>query len=128
MSSAIVHFECRNPDHLRMGSRHGIGGFVIHHGSVGYCDGVSVDGSHRWVPTGGVPVQYLYDTSLGIDGPGTYRAREGALVHVRSSASGKLMVEIDGGSRGDVHVGVKLSDDPDWPDQAPVREALLATD
>src|SRR5207253_10529292 len=118
MSSAIVHFECRNPDHLRMGSRHGIGGFVIHHGSVGYCAGASVDGSHRWVPTGGVPVQYLYDTSLGVDGPGTYRAREGAHVHVRSSASGKPMVEIDGDSRSDVDVGVKIPAGPGWPDHA----------
>jgi hypothetical protein len=128
MPSAIVHFECRNPDHLRIGSRRGVGGLVIHHGSVGYCDGVNVDGAHRWIPTGGIPVEYLYDTSLGIDGPGTYRAREGALVHVRRSETGKLRVDIEGASRGDFHVGVKLSDDPDWPDGAPVHQALLAAD
>src|SRR5207253_5009055 len=61
--SSIVHYECRNPDHIRAGSRRGIGGTVIHHGSVGYCDGVNVDGAHRWVPTGGVPIEYLYDGS-----------------------------------------------------------------
>lgn len=127
MSSTIVHFECRNPDHLRNPSRRGIGGLVIHHGSVGYCDGVNVDGAHRWVATGGVPIEYLYDTSLGIDGPGTYRAREGTLVHVRETETGKLLVDVDE-SRGDVHVGVKLSDDPDWPDHERAHAVLLAAD
>src|SRR5439155_949502 len=45
--STIVHYECRNLDHLRAGSRRGNGGLVIHHGSVGYCDGLHVDGAHR---------------------------------------------------------------------------------
>ena len=58
--STIVHFECRNPDHRRGGSRRGVGGLVIRHGSVGYCDGLNVDGAHRWIPTGGVPLEALY--------------------------------------------------------------------
>jgi hypothetical protein len=128
MPSTIVHFECRNPEHLRSSSRLGVGGLVIHHGSVGYYDGVNVDGAHRWMPTGGVPIEYLYDTQLRFDGPGTYRAREGTLVHVRASNGGKLVVDVDGASRGDFHVGVKLSDDPDWPDRQPVHAALLAAD
>ncbi|OLC19490.1 MAG: hypothetical protein AUH33_05550 [Chloroflexi bacterium 13_1_40CM_68_21] len=129
--STIVHYECRNPDHLRRGSRRGVGGTVIHHGSVGYCDGIHVDGAHRWVATGGVPIEYLYDGSLAIDGPGTYRADDGVLVHVRPSSNGKLLVEVDGGrfaARTDLHLGVKLSDDPDWPDAAPARIALLPAD
>ena len=124
--STIVHYECRNPGHLRGGSRRGIGGTVIHHGSVGYCDGVNVDGAHRWVPTGGVPIEYLYDGSPTFD-----RASDGALVHVRPAASGKLLFEVDGGrfaARTDLHVGVKLSDDPDWPDPEPVRMTLLHAD
>ena len=129
--SSIVHYECRNPDHLRGGSRRGIGGTVIHHGSVGYCDGVNVDGAHRWVATGGVPIEYLYDGSPAVDGPGTYRANDGGLVHVRPSAGGKLLLEVDGerfAARTDLHVGVKLSDDPDWPDTEAVRMALLPAD
>jgi hypothetical protein len=131
MASAIVHFECRNPDHLRARSRRGVGGLVIHHGSVGYCDGVSVDGMHRWIPTGGVPVEYLYDTTPAIDGPGTYRSTEGALVHVRSGVDGRFVFDVDGdrgARRGDLHLGVKLSDDPDWPEPAQSRTALLAAD
>jgi hypothetical protein len=57
--STIVHHECRHLDHLRAGSRRGKGGPVIHHGSVRYCDGLHVDGAHRWVATGGVPIEIL---------------------------------------------------------------------
>src|SRR5438105_14085291 len=57
--STIVHYECRNLDHLRAGSRRGNGGLVIHHGSVGYCDGLLVDGAHSWVVPGGVPIEFL---------------------------------------------------------------------
>lgn len=127
----IVHYECRSADHLRGGSRRGVGGIVIHHGSVGYCDGIHVDGVHRWVATGGVPIEYLYDTAPQLDGPGTYRAAEGGLVHVRSVANGRLLIEVDGAprtARSDMHVGVKLSDDPDWPNAAPVRMVLLPVD
>jgi len=61
--STIIHYECRNLDHLRAGSRRGKGGLVIHHGTVGYCDGLPTDGAHRWVATGGVPIEFLVDTA-----------------------------------------------------------------
>jgi len=35
---------------------------VIHHGTVGYCDGLRIDGAHRWVATGGVPIEFLVET------------------------------------------------------------------
>jgi|SRR5919198_3868802 hypothetical protein len=130
-TTTIVHFECRNPEHLRGGSRHGVGGLVIHHGSVGYCDGVNVDGAHRWIPTGGVPIEYLYDSTPSIDGPGTYRAAEGALVHVRTSQTGSLIVDVDGEPvmrRSDLRIAAKLSDDPDWPDLSNARVTLLPAD
>jgi hypothetical protein len=128
--STIVHYECRNLDHLRAGSRRGKGGLVIHHGTVGYCDGLHVDGAHRWVATGGVPIEFLVQTAPPID-PGTYRTDDGALVHVRSSASGRMLVEVDDGAtgkRGDLRVGVKLSDDPDWPDGSASQVTLLHAD
>ena len=131
MASTIVQFECRSPDHMRIGDRLGIGGLVIHHGSVGFCHAVNVDGAHQWVPTGGVPVDDLFDPTRRFDGPGTYRAGEGALIHVRPSLDGRLRVEVDrdgSGSRGDLHVGAKLSDDPDWPSPAPLRLGLLSAD
>jgi len=131
--STIVQYECRNLDHLRAGSRRGNGGLVIHHGTVGYCDGVQVDGAHRWVATGGVPIEFLVKTSPDID-PGTYRAADGALIHVRPSASGRMLIEVEGGRAGgagrraDLRVGVKLSDDPDWPDGSPSHLTLLHAD
>ena len=129
MSTTIVHYECRNLDHLRAGSRRGKGGLVIHHGTVGYCDGLHVDAAHRWVATGGVPIEFLVETVPTID-PGTYRTDDGALVHVRASASGRMLVEVDGGkaNRGDLRVGVKLSDDPDWPDGSASHMTLLHAD
>jgi hypothetical protein len=129
MSTTIVHYECRNLDHLRAGSRRGKGGLVIHHGTVGYCDGLHVDAAHRWVATGGVPIEFLVETAPAID-PGTYRTNDGALIHVRSSPSGRMLVEVDGGKadRGDLHVGVKLSDDPDWPDGSASHMTLLHAD
>jgi hypothetical protein len=127
--STIVHYECRNLDHLRAGSRHGKGGLVTHHGSVGYCHGLHVDAAHRWVATGGVPIEFLMESAPAID-PGTYRTADGALIHVRPSQSGKVQVEFDGanGKRGDLHVAVKLSDDPDWPDGAGSHMTLLHAD
>jgi hypothetical protein len=127
--STIVHYECRNLDHLRSGSRRGNGGLVIHHGTVGYCDGLHVDAAHRWVATGGVPIEFLVETAPAMD-PGTYRTDDGALIHVRPSASGKILVEVDGakGSRGDLRVGAKLSDDPDWPDGSASHVTLLHAD
>jgi hypothetical protein len=128
--STIVHYECHNLDHLRAGSRRGKGGLVIHHGTVGYCDGLHVDGAHRWVATGGVPIELLVETAPAID-PGTYRTEDGSLIHVRTSANGKVLVDVDGArtvARGDLRVGVKLSDDPDWPDGSGSRVALLHAD
>ena len=127
--SAIVHYECRNLDHLRAGSRRGKGGLVIHHGTVGYCDGLHVDGAHHWVATGGVPIEFLVETAPAID-PGTYLSKDGALIHVRPSASGKMLVEVDGAkdNRGDLRVAVKLSDDPDWPDGSASRISHLQAD
>lgn len=75
--STIVHYECRNRDHLRAGSRRGEGGLVIHHGSVGYCDGLRADGAHRWVATGGVPIEDLFDSAPDLD-PATYRTHDAA--------------------------------------------------
>ena len=57
--SAVVHFECRNPIHLASPSRGGVGGIVMHHGTVGYCDGFASDSDHRWTPTGGVFLEQL---------------------------------------------------------------------
>jgi hypothetical protein len=128
--STIVHYECRNLDHLRAGSRHGKGGLVIHHGTVGYCDGLPVDGAHHWIATGGVPIEFLVDPAPAID-PGTYRTADGALVHVRPSASGKMLIDVDGDTkskRGELQVAVKLSDDPDWPDGSASRVTLLHAD
>ena len=56
---------------------------------------------------------------------------EGALVHVRPSGNGTLVLEVDGGprhARGDLHVGAKLSDDPDWPDLRGAQVTLLPAD
>jgi hypothetical protein len=126
--STIVHYECRNLDHLRAGSRHGKGGLVTHHGSVGYCDGLQVDAAHRWVATGGVPIEFLVGSAPAID-PGTYRTADGALVRVRPSQSGKVQVELGAkGERGELRVAVKLSDDPDWPDGAASHMILLHAD
>src|SRR5207247_5746416 len=127
--STIVHYECRNLDHLRAGSRRGNGGLVIHHGSVGYCDGLHVDGAHRWVATGGVPIEFLVESAPTID-TGTYQTSEGALIHVRPSQTGKTLVEVDdpSGKRGDLRVAVKLSDDPDWPDGSSSHMTLLPAD
>jgi hypothetical protein len=127
--SLIVQYECRNLDHLRAGSRRGKGGLVIHHGTVGYCDGLHVDAAHRWVATGGIPIEALVESAPDLD-PGTYRTSEGALVHVRPSAEGRMRVEVDGapGKPGDLRVGVKLSDDPDWPDGSASHMTLLHAD
>ena len=127
--STIVQYECRNVDHLRAGSRHGKGGLVIHHGTVGYCDGIHVDAAHRWVATGGVPIELLVETGPAID-PGTYRTAEGTLIHVRPSPSGTIRIDVDGprAKPGDLRVGVKLSDDPDWPDGASSHMTLLHAD
>ena len=127
--STIVQYECRNLDHLRAGSRHGKGGLVIHHGTVGYCDGLHVDAAHRWVATGGVPIELLVETGPAID-QGTYRTAEGTLIHVRPSPNSRMRIDVDGprARPGDLQVGVKLSDDPDWPDGASSHMTLLHAD
>jgi hypothetical protein len=79
--STIVQYECRNLDHLRAPSRRGNGGLVIHHGSVGYCDGQNVDAAHHWVATGGVPIEFLFDSSPELD-PGPYRTDSAAKSHL----------------------------------------------
>jgi hypothetical protein len=78
--TTIVHYECRSIEHLQAGSRRGNGGLVIHHGSVGYCDGVALDGAHRWVATGGVPIEDLFRATSPID-VGAYRTGRAALLH-----------------------------------------------
>lgn len=65
--STIVHFECRNIDHLLAGSRRGKGGLVIRHGTVGYCDGLRSDTAHQWVATGGVPIEFLIEAAPAAD-------------------------------------------------------------
>jgi hypothetical protein len=127
--STIVQYECRNVDHIQAGSRRGSGGLVIHHGTVGYCDGLHMDPAHHWVATGGVPIENLIESGPEID-PGTYRTEDGELIHVRTSASGAMRISVDGrsGRAGDVRVGVKLSDDPDWPDGSSSQVMLLHAD
>jgi hypothetical protein len=129
--STIVHYECRNPDHLRAGSRRGDGGLVIHHGSVGYCDGLHVDGAHHWIATGGVPIEFLVASTPAIE-PGTYRTSDGALIHVRPSPSGKMVVEVDDAKgiqkRDDLRVAAQISDDPDWPHGSAAHVTLLHAD
>ena len=57
--STLVHYECRDAQHLAAPSRYGIGGIVFRHGTAAYCDGLGVDAQHHWVPTGGVPIESL---------------------------------------------------------------------
>jgi len=63
--STVIHFECRNPAHLAARSRDGVGGMVMRHGTLGYCDGAAYDADHRWVPTGGVPLEFLIRDAHG---------------------------------------------------------------
>src|SRR5256886_14968696 len=69
--STIVHYECRNLDHLRAGSRRGKGGLVIHHGPGGYCDGPHVDGAHPLGANRGGPLEVPLPTAPALD-PRTY--------------------------------------------------------
>ena len=55
--------------------------------------------------------------------PGTYRTRSGILVHTRALADGTIRIEREDGlahGRLGGEEVVKLSDDPDWPDVAPL--------
>jgi len=56
--------------------------------------------------------------------PGTYRGRDGVLVHCRRDAGGTLVLATDGSHRLIRAPGphclagaVKLSDEPSWPDE-----------
>ena len=59
MSGRVVHWQCEKTEHLVMRSRHGVGGLTIHEGAWAYCDGLGGDDRHRWVATGGVPLESL---------------------------------------------------------------------
>ena len=59
MSGRVVHWQCEKTEHLAMRSRHGVGGLTIHEGAWAYCDRLGGDDTHRWVPTGGVPLEAL---------------------------------------------------------------------
>lgn len=123
--STVIHFECRNRAHLAARSRDSIGGIVMHHGTLGYCDGAAYDADHRWVPTGGVPLEFLLrDARVEANDddryarPGTYRTMSGALVHCRQEPDGSFRFEREDGTPPRIdELMVKLSDDPDWPDQ-----------
>lgn len=63
--STLIHFRCREPQHLLAPSRRGEGGIVMRSGTAAYCDGADVDDRHHWVPTGGVDIETLFkDASL----------------------------------------------------------------
>src|SRR2546422_11754941 len=53
----VIQWQCESAEHLTMRSRHGIGGITIHEGGWAYCDGLDGDDEHRWVATGGVPLE-----------------------------------------------------------------------
>ena len=57
MLGKVIAWQCESAEHLTMRSRHGIGGITIHEGGWAYCDGLDGDDEHRWVATGGVPLE-----------------------------------------------------------------------
>jgi hypothetical protein len=59
VSKAVIHFECRAPEHQALPSRRGAGGVTVYQKTWAYCDGDGADDAHSWVATGGVPVQFL---------------------------------------------------------------------
>jgi hypothetical protein len=67
--------------------------------------------------------------------PGTYRAKNGDLIHCRDDFEGHTQVEVenDDGSMSVADVtllrgAVRLSDDPEWPARHPRFVALLRFD
>ena len=76
-----------------------------------------------------MPIEFLVESAPSMDA-GTYRTSDGALVHIRTSPTGKMVVEADDprGKRADLRVAVKLSDDPDWPDGSAAHMTLLHAD
>lgn len=124
--TAIVHFVCRNPDHMR-GARGG-GALVIHHGSVGYCEGVNVDGAHRWISTGGVPIEYLRDSSA-VERRVASGATHEALSQARPSAGGNVdFAREPRVTVVDLRSGAPRPDDPEREPKAGVRMTVLSTD
>jgi hypothetical protein len=83
--STLIHFRCDDPSHLAAPPRHGRGGIVIRHGTTAYCDGDVMDERHRWVATGGVPLETLIREAaqlrLGEDGHDDAHARAWDLSH-----------------------------------------------
>jgi hypothetical protein len=57
MLGKVIAWQCESAEHLAMRSRLGIGGITIHEGGWAYCDGLAGDAEHRWVATGGVPLE-----------------------------------------------------------------------
>jgi hypothetical protein len=55
----IVYWECQAIEHRALHSRHANGGLTINEGKWAYCDGAGADDKHRWVPTGGLPLESL---------------------------------------------------------------------
>ncbi len=63
--------------------------------------------------------------------PGTYRTTSGTLVHCRQEPDGSLRFEHEDGTPLRIdELMVKLSDDPDWPDEPHPRalDPLLFAD
>ena len=61
---------------------------------------------------------------------GTYRGRDGGLIHVRRHDDGDLVIETEqeSGRFGVAEIAslVKLSDDPYWPDLRPAHAGLAS--
>ena len=62
---SVIHWECQADQHRALHSRRGQGGLTIHDGMWAYCDGEGGDDAHRWVATGGVPLESLVRWSTG---------------------------------------------------------------
>lgn len=63
----LVHWSCRKPAHRAASSRGGRGGLSVHQGRWAYCDGLTDDPAHDWVPTGGVPIGSLVDWARALE-------------------------------------------------------------
>ena len=62
---SVIHWECQAEEHRALYSRRGQGGLTIHEGTWAYCDGEGGNEAHRWVATGGVPLESLVRWSAG---------------------------------------------------------------
>jgi hypothetical protein len=54
-----IQWVCEAPEHRALPSSHGNGGVTAHAGAWAYCDGAGAVDGHRWVATGGVPLETL---------------------------------------------------------------------